>query len=117
MFRRSRIACLATLALALAITVLALAPLPGGLPVAGSDKSHHLIAFAALCLPIAALEPRWLPWALPAMAAFGGLIEIVQPWTGRTRDLADWQADLAGLGLGLLAGLALHRLLRRLWQG
>lgn len=113
MFHRSRIACLATLALALAIAGLALTPIPGGVPVAGSDKSHHLIAFAALCLPIAALEPRWLPRALPAMAAFGGLIEIVQPWTGRARELADWWADLAGLSLGLLVGLALHRLFRR----
>jgi VanZ family protein len=51
-------------------------------------------------------------WLAPVLAAYGGAIELVQPMVGRGRELADWLADLAGIGLGALVGVAL----RRVWQ-
>lgn len=69
-----------------------------------ADKIYHALAFAGLALPIATLRPNWLFVAVPVYAAFGGLIEIIQPFVGRDCSLADWVADLTGIGLGSLAG-------------
>ncbi len=106
--RRHRIALILTAALSLVIFVFALIPLPAPPPVPGTDKDHHLIAFAAFTLPCAALAPRSLLWVLPAIIAQAGLIEIIQPFVNRLGEWADFTADLKGVGLGLVIGLALH---------
>ncbi len=41
---------------------------------------------------------------------YGGLIEIIQPYTGRLGEWKDFQADVVGALLGVLFGLTLHRL-------
>lgn len=100
-----------SLLMATAIAVLTLSPIsapPVG-TVAQSDKIYHAVAFAGLVLPIAFFRPRWLILATPAYAAFGGLIEIVQPLAGRDCNLGDWSADLIGLCLGLLSVLLLRQ--------
>lgn len=99
-----------TCVLAVLIGILALIPLsvPQGVP--GTDKMHHVIAFAALVLPIAALSPRSLIWVLPLVIAYGGLIEIIQPYTGRFGEWKDFQADVIGALLGMFFGLVIHRL-------
>lgn len=71
-----------------------------------SDKIYHAIAFAALAFPMALFRPGWLIVAAPVYAAFGGLIEIVQPLAGRECSLADWIADLIGIGLGIGGGIS-----------
>lgn len=68
------------------------------------NKIYHAFAFAGLALPIATLRPGWLFVAVPTYAAFGGLIEIIQPFVGRDCSFADWVADLTGVGLGIVAG-------------
>ena len=85
-----------TCALAVVIGILALVPLsvPQGVP--GTDKTHHVIAFAALVLPVSVLSPRSLVWLLPCVIAYGGLIEIIQPYTGRFGEWKDFRADLIG---------------------
>ncbi len=77
--------------------------------VAESDKIYHVVAFGVLAFPMAYLRPRWLMLAVPAYLAFGGLIEILQPFVGRDRSLGDWLADLIGLGIGVVIGLAAGR--------
>lgn len=90
-----------TLFMALVIGWLTLTPQPPGPPgVPGWDKIGHVVAFAALSAPLAWRHPRhWWAVALAALA-FGGLIEIVQPYVGRSREIADLLADGAGAVLG-----------------
>lgn len=97
--------------IATAIAVLTLTPVPAPPlgAIAESDKIYHVIAFGVLVFPMAYLRPRWLMLAVPAYLAFGGLIEILQPFVGRDRSLGDWIADLIGLGIGVVGGLAAGR--------
>ena len=73
-----------------------------------SDKIAHGFAFFALILPIATLRPRHLWWVLPSAAVLGAAIEVLQPYVNRRAEWADLGADLAGLMLGVCAGLVLH---------
>ena len=66
-----------------------------------ADKLWHMLAFAVWAGVIAT------GWRLPAGTVIGGLalagaaIELIQPLTGRTAELADWGADLSGAVLGV----------------
>ncbi|MBB1498923.1 VanZ family protein [Paracoccus sp. MC1862] len=71
-----------------------------------TDKIYHALAFAGLAFPVALFRSDWLILAIPVYAAFGGLIEIIQPFVGRECSYVDWIADLIGLGLGIVVGLA-----------
>lgn len=102
-----------TLALSVIAWIGALAPLPDLPAGAGTDKTHHLIAFAALTAPTAALYPRALWWVVPLLAAQGALIEVLQPFANRYREWADFVADLKGIALGLVVGLLVGPMLRR----
>ena len=74
---------------------------------AGTDKTIHLLAFAAIVLPTAIFTPRRLFWIIPAAACYGAAIEVIQPLVGRTADLNDFLADAAGICIGAGAGLLL----------
>jgi len=101
-----------TTSLMICIGVLTLFPL--GLPdVAGSDKDHHIVAFAALVFPCAVLYPQGLTRVILAAAVYGALIEIIQPFVGRSGDFLDLIADLAGIGLGSILGLGIHHTAQR----
>ncbi|WP_160144541.1 VanZ family protein [Pseudogemmobacter humi] len=113
MSTQSALAILATLLAALATGVATLTPVAALPAVGGSDKLHHMLAFTVLALPVALLRPRWMLQTALALALYGGLIELVQPFVGRSRDLMDWLANLAGIATGSLTGLALRLLLRR----
>ena len=78
--------------------------------LAGSDKWHHAIAFAVLTFPISVFRPKWLWIAAPTFIAFGGAIEIIQPYVGRDQDILDWLADIVGVILGCAVGCAIHSL-------
>lgn len=92
----------------------ALAPLPPLPGPAGGDKLAHLVAFAAIAFPTAALAPRHLLWLLPAGFAYGGAIELIQPYFGRGREFLDLVFDGLGLIVGAAAGLAASHVLARL---
>lgn len=102
-------AALLTLILAATITALSLTPLPHLPEAPGSDKLHHVLAYAAAALPTALWHPRARAWVIPALAALSGAIELIQPWVNRFGEWHDFWANLAGLGLGLAIGAALRR--------
>ena len=76
----------------------------------GSDKMVHLIAFAALAFPLARTGRFGLIPVFVGASAFGGLIELIQPTFGRSADMQDWIADIAGVGLGIVLALLYRRL-------
>lgn len=85
----------------LVVGVLSLLPLGPELPSTGWDKTNHLLAFAVLALLAGPAWPGRIGAALLALMAYGGLIEVLQAFTGyRLAEWADWLAD----GLGLLLG-------------
>jgi len=75
-----------------------------------SDKTQHLVTFgvltawAALAYPRARLVPLGL-----ALSGLGGMIELLQPITGRSDDILDWLADSVGVLIGLGVALASRR--------
>jgi len=76
-----------------------------------ADKAYHAIAFFALVLP-GAMVHRWaFLWLVPVAVGFGAFIEIVQPYFGRSREIADLYADIAGI----LAGVSVGTLIR-MWR-
>ena len=101
-----------TAVLAIVIAILTLAPSLRPPDLGGPDKLYHAIAFGALMLPCAILYPRSLAWLLPAALAFGGAIEIIQPWVGRSGEWADLVADAVGIGIAMPVGLVGHAWLR-----
>jgi hypothetical protein len=98
----------ATAVIALTIAAATLAPV-GDLPrVPGTDKWHHLIAFAALTFPAALFRPHLLVWVFPCAVLYGGLIEVVQPYVGRDLEFRDFLADAAGALIGIGLGCTLR---------
>jgi membrane associated rhomboid family serine protease len=76
----------------------------------GSDKVVHLIAFAALAFPLARTGRIGLVPVIIGSSIFGGIIELIQPSFGRSADMQDWIADIAGVALGILLGLVYRKL-------
>ena len=76
----------------------------------GSDKFVHLIAFAALAFPLARTGRFGLIPVFVGASVFGGLIELIQPSFGRSADMQDWIADIAGVGFGIVLALLYRRL-------
>ncbi len=104
-----RIAAGASALVALAILVGTLTP-PEEMPqdVPGSDKLHHFMGFAALAFPMVAYRPRSALWVVPAAAAFGVIIELLQPYFGRHRDVGDMIANTTGAMAGAALGTLCH---------
>lgn len=98
-------------------------PVAGEVVASFGDKSLHLVAYAALAFLAHAayalrfgLFRRGIAKVLAALALFGILDEATQTPFGRTADVQDWFADLAGLAAGTGAMLAMVVLARR-WFG
>lgn len=109
--RNHRVAIIVTLGLALLIGYLTLTP-NLKISVAGSDKIHHLIGFAALTFPGAFLYRHALYWLLPSVIAFGGAIEIIQPYVNRQGEWRDFWADVIGATIGMGIGLIFRYIFR-----
>jgi len=106
--RRRAIAIWLTVGLALCIGALTLIPLSAPSAVPGTDKAHHVLAFAILTMPCAAFYPKGLFRVVFASAVYGGLIEAIQPYVGLNGETGDVLADLLGVGIGAAFGLLLH---------
>jgi hypothetical protein len=92
-----------------AITVLSLTPLAHLPDAPGSDKAHHLIAYAALSLPIAARGGRRWMLLLPFFILWGGAIELIQPYANRYGEWLDFAANSTGVAIGACAGILARR--------
>ena len=76
-----------------------------------SDKTLHLIAYLILVFLLwFAVSPdrkvNWgkaaVWWVLLITAGYGGVDELLQPWVGRSCDIRDFLANLAGVTGGLI---------------
>jgi len=92
-----------TLATLAAITFLSLSPLQQLPPVPGTDKTHHLIAYAVLMFPTALRKPNnWLLIGL-LFIAYSGSIELIQPYVNRYGEWLDMLANVTGVACGVFA--------------
>lgn len=112
MLRRMTIGGAVTAVLAVVIAVLTLAPMPSGGPE-GSDKLYHVLAFACLAFPLPLVRPRWTVWVILGVIAYGGAIEVIQPFFGRQAEWADLVADGVGAILGAIVAYQLGLWRRR----
>lgn len=104
------LAILAKVLLAVAVSVGAFSQSTASGPP-GLDKVFHAVAFAALAFPMAFARPKYVWWVVGAAAAYGGVIELVQPHVGRQAEWLDFVSDVAGASLGGFIGAKLGTLL------
>ncbi|MDY6824083.1 MAG: VanZ family protein [Thermodesulfobacteriota bacterium] len=97
-----------TLIILVAITFLSLWPLPELPSAPGTDKTHHIIAYAALMFPAALRRPsKW--WLLGLFfIAYSGGIELVQPYVHRYGEWLDMAANTAGVVSGAFIAASLN---------
>lgn len=95
----------------LAIGYLSLTPLEELPEIPGNDKLHHLIAYVILVFfATLSRKTNWAALAvLLAIIAYGGLIELIQPYVNRYGEFNDFLADTAGAVVGGLLALGLSR--------
>ena len=94
----------------LAITALSLSPLENLPETPGSDKTHHLIAYAALAFPTAIRKPKQWQAIIIIFALYGGLIELLQPHVNRYGEWMDCLANISGLLIGIMLAFSVHKL-------
>jgi VanZ family protein len=100
-----------TLFILFVITFLSLLPVDELPKVVGSDKLHHLLAYAGLMFWVALRKPKyWLPLLFLFMA-WGGAIELIQPYVNRYAEWLDFLVNSVGLLLGVLVGFMFRKLL------
>ena len=92
------------------ITVLSLVPLEELPNTPGSDKTHHLIAYAALAYPASLRRPAGWRYTILFFTLYSGLIEIIQPYMNRYSDWIDFVANIIGLALGSILALLTDKL-------
>ena len=85
-----------------AIAAASFYPLPKLPPVPGTDKTHHLIAYAVLMFPTAVKRPRRWKFIALCFIAFSGVVELLQPYVNRYGEWLDLAANTAGIICGLL---------------
>ncbi len=95
----------------LAIGYLSLTPLAELPEMPGSDKFHHLIAYAILAFfaTLSRKTNRTVLAVLLAAIAYGGLIEMIQPYVNRYGEFNDFLASTAGAVVGGLLALGVSR--------
>ena len=88
--------------------------LPGGGNIHIWDKLLHFTAYFGLAAIAAVAIGRLRPalWSGLALAAFGGILEIVQSFVGRDAEWGDEVANVIGVCTGLAAALLFLRALR-----
>jgi VanZ family protein len=98
-----------------AIAVATLAPAKHLPLVPGGDKLHHLAAYGVLMF-LASLPKRRVGTLLVLLAlaiAFGGAVELIQPYINRAGEWADFVANTAGACIGCGSALLLRAGLSR----
>lgn len=78
------------------------------------DKLEHFLAYFGLAGLATVALGRRAPWAALGLIVLGGLLEILQGFTGRDPSFADELANTIGVMAGWLAGFGVNASLRRL---
>lgn len=79
-----------------------------------SDKKQHAFTFGGLTLLAAVAYPYRNVFAEAfALSGFGALIEFIQPYFGRDKDVKDWIADTIGILIALTIAAVVRKLLAR----
>jgi len=85
-----------------------------------TDKTLHVAAYATLAslatatwLTARRTKHRGVTMLAVALAVFGGLDEVTQPFFNRDAEPLDWLYDCVGIAIGLAAVSALFALARR----
>jgi len=91
------------------VTIASLAPLPVLPEVPGTDKTHHIIAYALVVIPISFVKPRFFFLILIGVVAWSGVIELVQPFVNRYGEWSDLLANAVGVCLGCVFGFLLKK--------
>ena len=87
------------------ITFLSLYPLQEQPIVSGSDKFYHLIAYSALTFCIGLRRPSNYILLIILFSFYSGLIEIIQPYVNRFREIEDFLFNNLGIFIGLILGI------------
>ena len=95
-----------TLIIATAVAYLSLVPQENVPSAPGGDKFHHFVAYAALTFPISFAKTHSRLAIFVFAACFGGLIELLQPFSSRHCDWHDFGANTAGSCIGIAVGYA-----------
>lgn len=100
-----------TLLVLTSITVLSLTPLASLPPAPGTDKTHHIVAYAGLMLPLALtkIKSRQLLGITIFFIIYSGGIELIQPYVNRYGEFEDLVANCVGLGCGWLIAQIVNR--------
>lgn len=87
-----------------AVAILVFGPFSGAEQRFGlTDKESHILAFYALASFGLLAMPRMRKWDVVLIClAIGGLIEVVQPFIGRSGSIIDWLADAVGVFLAVV---------------
>jgi VanZ family protein len=93
------------------IGYLSLAPLSALPEIAVSDKLEHFAAYSLLgfLAVLARRSKHGLIWIVFAAVAYGGAIEIIQPYVNRYMELGDFIANACGALFGATLGFASGR--------
>lgn len=89
------------------ITFLSLTPQADLPVVAGTDKTHHFIAYATLIFAVAFVKPKKWLWIAVFFFCWSGAIELIQPYVNR---YGEW-LDLAANTGGLISGFIIARIM------
>ncbi len=90
------------------ITILSLRPLEKLPSVPGTDKTHHLIAYAVLMFPTALRKPnKWILFGF-LFIAYSGAIELLQPYVNRYGEWLDMAANATGVFCGLIIAMLIN---------
>jgi|GEM_PF-1677942 len=91
-----------TVVFLITITYLSLTPSGPQGPIDYADKIYHCIAYAGLALPMALRKPTYWVGGMLGLVVFGGIIEVVQPYTGRSADWLDFIMNSVGVLIAVL---------------
>lgn len=93
------------------IGYLSLSPLSALPEVAVNDKLEHFAAYGVLALlgTVSRRSKQGTIWVLLVIIAYGGAIEIIQPYVNRYMELGDFIANACGALFGTMLSSILNR--------
>ena len=95
------------------ITFLSLYPLQEQPSIPGSDKIYHLIAYSALAICVGLRRPSNYVLIIIFFSFYSGLIEIIQPYVNRFREIEDFLFNNLGIFIGLTLGIFINKIINK----